>query len=436
VAEVGQTLREGRFVLRKPLGGGYQVQTFLADDTASGESVVVKVLSLDNVESWKAMELFERRTGVLRQMDHPGVPRWIDAFDVEPELFLVQSFFDGRSLEEAVRSDGPMSTERVLAVVRSALDVLAYLHAFSPPVVHRDVKPANLIERADGSVGLVDFGVVQLVQLAPEGASTVAGTSGYAPTEQLMGRAVPASDLYALAATAVYLLSGEEPAELPVVRMRLDWRSVCAGVDERLERFLDAALEAMPEDRVASVDEARGLLAEGAEPRSALVALPPSTLERIPPTPSDVDIRANLEGQRLTIEMPDRPDGLGQQVFVLMVLFPLIGGQIGLAVSWTAALVAVLLAALGIAAGMAWVRHSTKGSVRLVLDRENGWYEVTPDFRKGELSDIVGVGRGLGPSSPHLCLATQGNMIPIAPRVTEEESRWLSLTVKRFLGMK
>src|SRR6185503_314055 len=94
------------------------------------------------------------------------------------------------------------------------LGVLDYLHSRVPPVLHRDIKPANLIVRPDGSIARVDFGAVRNVFRSPdEDGSTVVGTHGYMPYEQYMGQASPASDLYALGATLLHLITGRGPSE-------------------------------------------------------------------------------------------------------------------------------------------------------------------------------------------------------------------------------
>jgi serine/threonine protein kinase len=95
------------------------------------------------------------------------------------------------------------------------------LHARVPPVLHRDIKPANVILRPDGAPVLVDFGAVRTVfRAAAEGGSTVVGTFGYMPFEQYMGQASPASDLYALGATLLHVITGRGPAEFATPRRR------------------------------------------------------------------------------------------------------------------------------------------------------------------------------------------------------------------------
>jgi len=143
------------------------------------------------------------------------------------------------------------------------LGVLDYLHTRAPPVLHRDIKPSNVIVRPDGSPVLVDFGAVRNVFHAPdESGSTVAGTYGYMPYEQLMGQASPASDLYALAATFLHLLTGRAPPEFMGDAGRLEVPASLPG-GEPLRRVLSQMLAPAPNDRFRSARDVRAALLSG-----------------------------------------------------------------------------------------------------------------------------------------------------------------------------
>src|SRR4029078_10932665 len=109
----------------------------------------------------------------------------------------------------------------VRRLLRSAASALEYLHGRAPPIVHRDIKPSNVIMRSDGSFAFIDFGSVR-DRMKPEGGSTVVGTFGYMAPEQFQGRAMPTSDIYALGATALAMLTGEEPERLPHKGLAID----------------------------------------------------------------------------------------------------------------------------------------------------------------------------------------------------------------------
>lgn len=269
---------EASYEVREELGRGGQGVAYLAEERESGDSVVVKWLSLPFVDDWKSVELFHREAEVLRQLDHPRIPAYRDEFAVGdqetsagsgPEFYLVQSYVDGPNLETALASGERWEADDLEQFLEEMLEVLAYLQGRHPPVVHRDLKPSNIVRDAAGAYHLVDFGSVQEKLASDRGGSTFVGTSGFMPPEQLGGRSEPASDLYALGMTAVQLHSGVHPSDVPVEGMVPLIGEVCdlpEGLFAVLERMTapqldrrfedaEAALQALrANDRVAATD--------------------------------------------------------------------------------------------------------------------------------------------------------------------------------------
>lgn len=248
-----RTHLNGRYAILTEIGHGAQGHTYQALDTSTGELVAVKRLSLKTATQWKAVDLFEREVATLRRLNHPGIPRFIDAFAVgESEFYLVQSFLQGRNLDQMLRESVLFTPAQIEQIARQLLKILTYLHGQDPAVLHRDIKPANVIVGSKGQLSLVDFGAVQSQDSR---GTTVVGTSGYMPPEQLTGRAVPASDLYAVGATLVHLATRVHPSDLPLERLKLDWRRY-ANVDDRLATWLDRLIAPEHEDRPRSAEEA------------------------------------------------------------------------------------------------------------------------------------------------------------------------------------
>lgn len=250
----------GRYELVRELGRGSQGCTFLGQDHSANQPVAIKKLTMEHVENWKAVELFEREGEALKSLEHPAIPAYVAAFHVEdPEgtgtdFYLVQEFVDGRSFEQIIEEGTRFDEEYVRSFLNEMLNILKYLHGFSPAVLHRDIKPSNILWRTDGRLALVDFGAVQ--STADElGGSTIVGTSGYMALEQLMGRACAASDLYALGATAVHLLSHRHPSDLPVDDMAMEFRPFI-NVSDSLGKFLERLLAPYLEDRFSSAGQA------------------------------------------------------------------------------------------------------------------------------------------------------------------------------------
>lgn len=215
-----------RYEVVRPLGRGTFAHTLLARDVQLGRQVTLKVLKA-RVDELKAYDLFEREATVLRELKHPGVPKIHTTLRAQWEgseaAFLVMEYVEGSSLAELISDRRHLEIDEVNRLFLELLDVLEYLHSRVPPVLHRDIKPANLIVRSDGAPVLVDFGAVRNVFRAPDDdGSTVVGTYGYMPYEQYMGQASPASDLYALGATFLHLLTGRPPPEFMSTAGRLE----------------------------------------------------------------------------------------------------------------------------------------------------------------------------------------------------------------------
>lgn len=251
---------EDRFEIQRLLGRGGQGETFLAIDRASGQEVALKRLVLSRAEDWKSIELFEREAQVLRSLDHPGIPRYIDSFtDDQGTLSLIQEYVEGQSLQQWLDEGKSMSEIEARAFLLEMLGILEYLHHFSPPVVHRDIKPANILRRLDGRHVLLDFGAVQQVVQGRIGGSTMVGTGGFLAPEQLMGRAMPASDLYALGVTVIYLMCGIHPVDLPVTHMKITFADRVTA-SPRFLSLLESMVEPYVEDRPVDVPKMREIL--------------------------------------------------------------------------------------------------------------------------------------------------------------------------------
>lgn len=248
-------LLEGRYRLEEVVGEGGMGRTYRAMRVADGSVVAVKELPIRQVEDVKAMELFEREASVLEQLDHPGIPDFYGHFSAGQgrnlAVYLVQEFIDGPTLAE-VADRAALDEDDVLAMMAEVVEILEYLHGLAPPVIHRDVKPTNIMGRGEpGELVLIDFGSVRTVlDDQKEGGSTVAGTFGFMAPEQFMGRAQPSTDIYGLGATAVALLSDTHPRELLDHDRKLHWQSA-VDIDPAFTALLDEMLRPEADERPA-----------------------------------------------------------------------------------------------------------------------------------------------------------------------------------------
>jgi len=253
-----------RFDVIRPLGQGAFAHTLLAKDTALNRMVALKVLHPRAAQDWKTYELFEREAAVLKELRHSGIPMIHEAFrapyDGADAAFLAMEYIEGTSASQIVADRRHLEQDEILNLFVELLGVLDYLHSRVPPVLHRDIKPANILVRPNGTPALVDFGAVRNVfRAADDGGSTVVGTYGYMPYEQYMGQASPASDLYALAATFLHLITGRAPPEFMTPAGRLEVpRELSTG--EPLRGVMERMLQPAAADRFQSAREARGAL--------------------------------------------------------------------------------------------------------------------------------------------------------------------------------
>ncbi|AVH71209.1 serine/threonine protein kinase [Nostoc sp. 'Lobaria pulmonaria (5183) cyanobiont'] len=270
-----EQILQDRYQIKRQLGDNGIRQTWQALDlqASDGENstVVVKLLAFGGTVQWDDLKLFEREAQILKQLNHPRIPRYIDYFCIDDRTLwfgLIQEYIPGESLKEKLAVGKRFSEKRARKIAVEVLNILTYLHELNPGVLHRDIKPSNLIWGDDNRVYLVDFGAVQ-DKAAREGVTfTVVGTYGYAPMEQFGGRAVAASDLYALGATLIHLLTGTSPSDLPQQDLRLQFTDR-VNLSPSFVSWLQKLIEPAPEQRFTSASVALNVLKSGLTVKSA-----------------------------------------------------------------------------------------------------------------------------------------------------------------------
>ena len=266
--KAGETVAS-RYRIVETLGSGGFAHTYAAAEIASGRRVALKELALRGAPNWKAVDVFEREARILRSLHHPGVPAYADSLREESSkgvyFYLVQELAEGRSLAARLAAGQRFGEAEATSVAEQVLEILVYLHGLSPPVVHRDIKPQNIIQRNDGRCALVDFGAVREC-LPDSDDSTTTGTFGYMAPEQVRGSSTPVCDLYALGATLVHLLARVEPSAIPTRKLKLDFRQL-VSVSKGFADWLAALLQPAPERRIASATVALARLRDLQHPR-------------------------------------------------------------------------------------------------------------------------------------------------------------------------
>lgn len=206
---------DGKYTILEKIGKGAQGTVFKAS-TPSGEIVAIKVFDFRDVESWKEVDLLKREVETLKKLKVDGIPKFIEFIEDQPYSYLVESYIKGTSLADMLSDGFEPTFEQTVGIFTEAMKILHNLHAQLNPVIHRDIKPGNLIVNMDDDdirVWIVDFGTVAAARQRTN-ASTFAGTAGYVAPEQLFGKATPASDIYSMGMTMIHLISGVAPCDM------------------------------------------------------------------------------------------------------------------------------------------------------------------------------------------------------------------------------
>ncbi|WP_427157819.1 SUMF1/EgtB/PvdO family nonheme iron enzyme [Aliinostoc sp. HNIBRCY26] len=211
----------GRYEIIRLLGGGGFAVTYLARDNfqPSKPLCVVKQLR-PNQTATRVIEFFEKEAAILERLGkHPQIPQLLAHFNQDQNLYIVQEFIEGQDLSREIVPGKRLSESYVTKLLQDALEILSFVH--QQGVIHRDIKPQNLMRRQDGKIILIDFGAVKelgTLMINSQGevnSSVVIGTPGYMSYEQYRGKPCFGSDIYALGVMAIEALTGVLPAELP-----------------------------------------------------------------------------------------------------------------------------------------------------------------------------------------------------------------------------
>ena len=255
--QAGYLLRS-RYRIIRILGKGGMGMVYLADDLTLNREAAVKVNFSTGEES---AAQFLQEAHLLAALRHPNLPRVTDYFIEEPCQYLVMDYLPGLDLQSWLEREGRQPWQAILPLAVQLGDALSYMHAQTPPVIHRDIKPGNIKLRSDGSPVLVDFGIAKAADASQKTSIGARGyTPGFAPPEQAGGsRTGPYSDQYALAATLYTMLTGIRPVDS--IKRVLDKEIILEAstlnneIPHNVSDALERAMSIDPEDRFPSVRE-------------------------------------------------------------------------------------------------------------------------------------------------------------------------------------
>jgi serine/threonine protein kinase len=262
-----QLLRQRYMITRKLAQGGQSAVYLVIDTLGGGGQFALKEMSeasLSSPERDKAVSDFMREARMLSTLDHPALARVYDTFVEGQKHFLVMEYVQGHNLEDELIEQGrPLDWGRVASWGMALCDVLSYLHSQNPPIIYRDLKPANVMLTPEGALKLIDFGIARWLNPTQSHDTSQLGTDGYAPLEQYNARSESRSDLYALGASLYHLLTGRVPESAParVAGSSLTpLRTVNPQVPEPVEHVIHVALSLQARDRFADAGQMRETL--------------------------------------------------------------------------------------------------------------------------------------------------------------------------------
>jgi tRNA A-37 threonylcarbamoyl transferase component Bud32 len=269
--EAGHLLN-GRYEIVRRIGGGGMGAVYLAKDQHLGDAPrAVKEMvesHIDESQHEKAINDFRRESLLLTSLEHSSIPTIYDYFydDKAGRFYLVMKYISGGDFAGRLRNapNGRIDEKTITDWAIQVADVLDYLHNHRPPIIYRDLKPANLmIDGNSGRVMLIDFGIARWVKKEEKGVTAV-GTMGYAPPELFSGKVEPRSDIYSLGATMFHLLTGNDPQDNPLLIFDFTKnprpRQINPAMSTEMERILMRAVEYKPENRFRSAAELRDVL--------------------------------------------------------------------------------------------------------------------------------------------------------------------------------
>ncbi len=286
---------DGRYRVLGRLGVGGMATVYLAEDSSLGRKVALKVMAERYAEDGEFVERFRREAQAAARLNHPNIIAVYDRGEADGRPYIAMEYLQGRTLKQVIQKEGPLSPERAIAVAMQVLAGLRYAHEHG--VVHRDVKPHNVLVGDDGRIKVTDFGIAHAGDPQMTEVGSIVGTAQYLSPEQARGRSVgPQTDIYSLGVLLYEMLAGRVPFEgdssVAIAMQHVSdepppLRSLAPLVPESLGLVVSHAMLKDPSQRYASADEfaadldrvRRGLVPAAA---TAMISIPHEPTERVP----------------------------------------------------------------------------------------------------------------------------------------------------------
>lgn len=250
MAAIGSVI-DDKYEILKEIGRGGMSVVYLAMDKRLNKQWAVKEIRKKG--SGKNDEIVVNsllaEANLMKRLDHPALPRIVDIIDNGTTIYVIMDYIEGESLDKVLNEYGAQPEEQVIGWAKQLCDALGYLHAQKPPIIYRDMKPANVMLKPEGNIKIIDFGIAREYKEQKLADTTVLGTKGYAPPEQYSGQTDARSDIFALGMTMHHLLTGVDPRNGEAYAPVRQWNP---ELSEGIEIIIDRCVEPAPENRYQS----------------------------------------------------------------------------------------------------------------------------------------------------------------------------------------
>ena len=213
--EIGSII-DGKYKILNKIGQGGMSVVYLAMNERANKQWAIKEVRKDGVKDYEVVRQgLIAETDILKRLNHPHLPSIIDVIDREDTFLIVMDYIEGKALDYWLKKEGAQPQERVVEWAKQICDVFGYLHSRKPPIIYRDLKPANVMLKPDGQIMIIDFGTARVFKETSIEDTSCLGTQGYAAPEQYggHGQTDARTDIYTLGATMYHLLTGRDVSD-------------------------------------------------------------------------------------------------------------------------------------------------------------------------------------------------------------------------------
>ena len=247
---------DGQYEILKEIGHGGMSTVYLAMDKRLNKQWAVKEIKKEGSNKNKQVVLNSLlvEAELMKKLDHPSLPRIVSIINDEQTICIIMDYIEGETLEKILKEYGAQPQDIVIEWAMQLCDVLSYLHRQNPPIIYRDMKPANIMLKPEGNLKVFDFGVAREYKEKSLADTTILGTKGFAPPEQFGSRQTDArSDIYALGMTMHNLLTGVDPRTPGYEYVSI--RQYRPELSDSLEYIIDKCTAIDANNRYQSCDE-------------------------------------------------------------------------------------------------------------------------------------------------------------------------------------